>query len=183
MVYRTTSINLRLRGVRGFTLIELLVSVGLSMILLSSIFLLISFSGRSFAALMNYVEMDQISRNTLDVMTTDIRQSDALTSYSAHEITLSYTNGIPLTYSYDQQAKTLTRQLQNQSTVLLTGCVFFNFSIFQRNPIEGSYDVYPTANLETCKMIQLDWTCTRSVFRADENTESVQSAKIVLRRQ
>ena len=57
------------------------------------------------------------------------------------------------------------------------------FSLYQRNPINGTYDQYPTANPDTCKLVQLSWICSRNILGKKANTESVQSAKVVIRKQ
>ena len=55
--------------------------------------------------------------------------------------------------------------------------------MFQRNPVNGKYDQYPTATASQCKLVQLRWVCSRDLIHARRNTESVQSAKIVIRKQ
>ena len=67
--------------------------------------------------------------------------------------------------------------------MLLRDCNALTFAIFQRNPIGGSYDQYPTATSATCKLVQLNWICSRSILGVQVNSESVQSAKFVLRNQ
>jgi hypothetical protein len=67
--------------------------------------------------------------------------------------------------------------------MLLTNCDFLTFQIFQRNPVSASYDVYPTANAASCKLINVSWICSRSILGSRLNTESVQTAKIVIRKQ
>jgi hypothetical protein len=49
--------------------------------------------------------------------------------------------------------------------------------------MNGSYDQYPTASASTCKLVQLDWICSRPIIGTQKNTESVQSAKVVIRKQ
>ena len=65
----------------------------------------------------------------------------------------------------------------------MTECDYLRFAIFQRNPIGGTYDQYATASATNCKLVQLNWICSRTILGAKVNTESVQSAKIVIRRQ
>jgi hypothetical protein len=65
----------------------------------------------------------------------------------------------------------------------LRGCQDLSFSIFQRNTASGTFDQFPaTLTNNAVKLVQLNWTCQRTVF-GRLNTESVQSAKIVIRNQ
>jgi Tfp pilus assembly protein PilW len=161
---------------------EMMVAVAVGSIILSALASLTFYTSRSFAALSNYVDLDQASRNTLDHMSQEIRQSDRLTAFSSNSMSLLY-NGETLTYTYDSSAKTLTRTLGSENRVLLTGCESLTFAIFQRNPVAGTYDQYPTASTATAKLVQLNWTCVRKILGQNVNSESVQSAKIVLRKQ
>lgn len=169
---------------RAFTLVEILIASGLGAIVVTAIASLAYYSGRSFAALANYVELDMASRNALDVMTKDIRQANQLTHYSTNRLIFSFPGGRTLMYSYDPNQRTLTRTLTNErDRQLLKECDFLTFSIFQRNSLGGTYDQYPVATPGTCKVVQLNWVCSRKILKETANTESVQSAKIVIRRQ
>jgi hypothetical protein len=94
-------------------------------------------------------------------------------------------DGTPLIYSYDAAARTLTRTKDGVADPkpLLTECNFLEFRMFQRNPKNGVYDQHATATAATCKLVQLRWVCSRDLIKANWNTESVQSAKIVIRKQ
>jgi len=145
------------------------------------------FSARSFAALTNYVDLDNHSRNTLDLILREIRQADQLTYHSTEKTSFQHTDpssGSPFTisYVYSPSARTLTRIQGSVSTILLRECDFLRFSIFQRNPLPGTWDQYPTADVTTCKLVQLTWVCSRTILGARVNTESVQSAKVVIRK-
>ena len=94
-------------------------------------------------------------------------------------------DGLALTWSYDAPSRSVTRVKQNASTnVLLQECDALNFDIRQRNVVGGTYDVYPIAtNAATAKVVNVYWTCSRKVFGQKEDTESVQTARIVIRKQ
>src|SRR5216683_6067680 len=64
----------------GTTLVELLVAIGISGIIFAAVGLMIFFSGRSYAALANYVDLDNKSRQALDLMSKEIRQADGVTN-------------------------------------------------------------------------------------------------------
>ncbi len=181
MDFKTTSTKVRRAGL---TLVEMAVALGIGSVALLIIASLTSFTARSFAGLANYSDLDRMSRNALDTMSQQIRQTRRLTEGTTNRLVFEDSDGGTLQFLYDPTAKTLRRTKNGQpSKVLLTNCKQLTFSMYQRNPVEGSYDVYPTASPATCKLIQLKWTCTRDLLVADANTESVQSAKIVIRKQ
>lgn len=166
----------------AFTLVELLIATGTGAVLLAALAILVFHTARSLAAISNYVDLDQKSRQALDRMVLEIRQADSLTSYSTNALQFAY-NGGTLTYTYNSSAKTLTRTYGTRTDTLLKECDTLAFSIYQRNPVGGSYDVYPTASIATAKLVQMTWTCSRKILGQSVNTESVQSAKIVMRKQ
>ena len=141
------------------------------------------FSARSFVSMANYVELEDSSRNALDWISREVRQADSLANWSSNLIALNYTNGTQIIYSYNPYARTLKRSLGGEEKTLLKECDNLKFSIYQRNPVNGAYDQYPVATAGTCKLIQVDWKCSRQILKAKINTEVVQSAKIVIRRQ
>jgi hypothetical protein len=72
----------------------------------------------------------------------------------------------------------------NTTTVLLKDCDFLDFQVFQRNSVNGTYDQYPATLDDTAvKLVQVSWVCSRRLIGNLLNTESVQSAKIVIRKQ
>jgi len=171
------------------TLVELMVATVLGGLVLAAVMALTFFSARSFAALTNYVDLDNFSRNALDTMSREIRQADRLDSGDDHQLVFQHTdptNGTTnhVSYTYDPDTKQLVRRKNGgEPKVLLQECDFLRFSLYQRNPIGWSYDQYPTANPDTCKLVQLSWICSRNILGKKANTESVQSAKVVIRKQ
>ena len=170
------------------TLVELLIAMGVGSILFLAVGTLAYYSARSFAALSNYVELDNYSRNALDQMSREIRQADSLVSGTDHQLVFNVTNPTngslyTVTFTYNPTTRIMTRTQGAQQTVMLKECDFLKFSIYQRNPIGGTYDQYPTANPATCKLVQMSWICSRNILGKKANTESVQSAKVVIRKQ
>ena len=165
------------------SLVQLLVGTAIASLVLAAVASLSLYSGRTFAALANYVDLDNYSRNALDRMTKEIRQTKSLKSYTTTQLTFKDFDDTDLSYSYDPTGRTLCRVKNGQSEVFLEECDYLTFSIYQRNPVNGTYDQYPTATATTCKLVQLSWICSRTILGAKMNTESVQSAKVVIRKQ
>jgi hypothetical protein len=164
---------------------DVLIGMSIASVALLLICVLTMFFGRSFAALVNYVSLDQNSRNTLDKMSKEIRQCNRLVGAGSNYLTFQDWDGGTLLYAYDPTGQTLTRSKNGVADArpLLTQCSYLNFSIFQRNSISNTYDQFPAADTNTCKLVQLSWVCYRPIIGTTQNTESVQSAKIVIRKQ
>jgi hypothetical protein len=187
-------------GRAGITFVELLVAIAISGLAFAAVAVLIFFSGRSYAALANYVDLDNRSRGALDRMSKEIRQVDGVTSSGTtnlpngqvvtNRLVLSgkETNGTPytVTYEYNPEAATLVRTKEGGSypgtTTLLTGCTYLNFGMYQRVPKMNSFEQFDAADLATCKVVQLDWICSRKIFNKTANTETIESAKVVIRK-
>ena len=182
MVCKPTSTD-RLRRSGGFTLVEFMVASAIGLIALTALAAFASYTARSFAAISNYVDLDRSSRNALDYMTKDIRQTLRLNAFSSNRLDFIDQDGGTLSYIYDPVGRTLSRSKGGTNKVLLTECDTLTFDIFQRNPVGGTYDQYPTATVTNTKLVQVTWTCSREIIGAKLNTESVQTAKIVIRKQ
>jgi prepilin-type N-terminal cleavage/methylation domain-containing protein len=186
MVFKITSTKQLRKHLRaGMTLVEVLVTTAICGLVLMGLASLVFYTGRSFAALANYVDLDAKSRNALDSMSREIRQSKRVITGTSTSLTFEDSDGKELVYTYDPAARTLTRTKGGVADAdpLLTECNFLEFAMFQRNPISGKYDQHPAAAASTCKLVQLRWVCSRDLITAKWNTESVQSAKIVIRKQ
>jgi len=170
------------KKVAALSLLEVMIAVAISAILFATIMALTGYTARSFAAISNYVTLDRGSRRALDRLSQMIREADGVTDFATNRIRLSY-HSQPLIYSYHDDSKTLTETYNGETEVLLSDCESFKFAIFQRNTVAGSYDQYPAALDETeAKIVQVSWICSRRLINQLVNTESIQSAKIVIRK-
>ena len=176
----------------GFTMVEMLVSVGLGAILLSGVMILYINGIRSFVAMGNYQNLDAKSCNTLDVLSREIRNSTVLLSYvPSQSLTLSNAsarNGLGQinVIKYDPTARTLVLKRTGQSDLTnLTECDRWSFAIYNRKPDTNSFSTnivfFAATNAASCKLINMSWKCSRTVLGTKLNTESVQTAQIVLR--
>lgn len=143
---------------------------------------------RSYVALTNYSDLDERGQLAVDKFTQQVRQVKQLTSYSTNasgfiqSLTFQDYDSSTLIFAYDPSAQTLCRIKGGSTNVLLNGCNSLSFSLFQRNPQPFTFDAVSTAVATNCKLVQITWTCSRDVLHGDRrNTESVESAKVVLR--
>ena len=166
---------------RGMTLVEAIVAVGISSIVFAALAAFTLYSARSFAAIGNYVDLDNTSRKAVDLMTKEIRQTAALSDYQTNALTFTDYDSKPLQYTYVPAERELRRVKDALSTVLLRGCESLEFHMYQRTPQPGTNSFYATTVAAQCKIIDMKWRCSRSIFREKDNTETVQSAQVVLR--
>ncbi len=186
-----TSYSLKRSRRRGMTLVELQIASAIAVILFTAVMALAFYTARSFAAFTNYVDLDANSRNALDVMSTEIRQADLLTAATSTSLTFQTTDPgtgaiHTVKYVYDPDKKELSRIFDGgQPDVLLSECSFLQFGTFQRNTttsLDNAFAPVATSQPNLCKVVQLTWICSRRILGKSANTESVQSAKVVIRK-
>ena len=173
--------SLHRTAVGGFTLVEVMVASAIGLVALAVMGSFSWFSSRSFAAVANYVDLDQASQLALDKMSREIRQAHQLTDYSSTSLTFADVDNNPLSFIYDPETRTLARVSGGATNTLLRGCDFLQFSKYQHTAISNTFDAYEPAYITNTKLIQVTWMCSRKILGAKVNTESVQSAKIALR--
>lgn len=166
----------------GATLAELLLGVGVTAIVLLALVSFSIYSGKSLMGVWNYVDLDQRSQTAIDTMTREVRETTGLLEFTGNRLVFSDSDGGTLTYEYFPRRRTLERLKGTNTTVLLTECDELAFAIFQRNPSNAVYDYFPTATATNCKLINVSWVCTRTILGSAINSESVQTAKVVIRK-
>lgn len=184
-----------LRPGRGFTLTELMVAMGLGSIVITAVAFLTLYGSRSSVAVCNYTDLDAKSRYALDVMSREIRQATAVTAVVQTLPTKSLTlfnadQNKTVRLVWDANARTMVFQETGQPDLtVLTECDRWDFSLFQRTPWVSSTNIvyYPATNsagvmdLKLCKLINMSWKCSRQILGQKVNTETVQTAQVVLR--
>src|SRR5690349_5322046 len=106
---RITSLTFKRRRTAGFTLVEFMIATGIGFIVLAAIAITSLYSARSFAALKNYLDLDEHNHLALDHMTREVRQVHQLTAYNSTSLTFEDFDGLPLQYSYDAPGRALVR--------------------------------------------------------------------------
>lgn len=170
----------------AWSLIELMVAIFCGTILLASLTVVTVFSARSYLAIANYRDLDDNSRMALDILSRDIRSMEMVTSYAANSISLVALDGSTVSYTWNSGTTAFTRTYTPvggpaTNSVLLTNCTALAFHIYSQVPI-GSFQ-FPdaTTNSAQTKLINVSWRCARAIFGTETNSESVQTAKIVIR--
>jgi len=171
----------------GWTLPELLVALLCGTIVLASLTVITVFASKSYLAIANYRDLDKDSRNALDVMSRDIRSMALVTSYATNAISLSNIDGSTVTFSWNPANTTFTRTYTAGGTTtpststLLTNCAVLIFHVYSQVPTNSFSFPDTSANVFETKLIDVSWRCTRSIMGSITNSESVQTAKIVIR--
>jgi len=176
----------------GISLIEVLVAMGIGSLVLAAVSSLTMYAAKATTAMANYTDLDTKSRYALDVISREIRQASSVLSFQTN-LSLTLTNASQnaiVTLTYDPNARTVVMSKTGQADLTaLSECDRWNFSLYQRTPYITPTNVlyYPATNtagvldVRLCKLINLSWKCSRTIFAQKVNTESVQAAQIVLR--
>lgn len=189
---RLTAITASRRRAAGISLIEVLVAMGIGSLVLAAVSSLTMYAAKATTAMANYTDLDTKSRYALDVISREIRQASSVLSFQTN-LSLTLTNASQnaiVTLTYDPNARTVVMSKTGQADLTaLSECDRWNFSLYQRTPYITATNVlyYPATNtagvldVRLCKLINLSWKCSRTIFAQKVNTESVQAAQIVLR--
>ena len=183
------------RGISGLSLVEVMVAISVGSVVLAAVSSLTMYAAKATTAMVNYTDLDTKSRYALDVISREIRQANAVLSFQTNlpvkSLTLTNsTQGAAITFTYDSNARTVVMSKTGQTDLTaLTECDRWDFSLYQRTPYVTSSNIayYPATNtggvlsVSLCKLINLSWKCSRTIFAQKVNTESVQAAQIVLR--
>jgi Tfp pilus assembly protein PilW len=165
----------------AFTLPEVMVASGLGVLVALVIAMFSLYSSRSFAAIANYVDMDELSQSALDRMSRELRQAHHVTGFTASTITFQDSGFNTVQFVYDPGARTLSRVSGGLTNIFLTSCDALQFANYQGTTVSNTFDAYNPAYVTNTRLIQVTWTCSRNILGAKANTESVQSAKIAIR--
>ena len=169
------------------TLVEMIVALGCGAIILAAFVATGISLSTTMLAVQNYNDLNQWSRNALDVISRDIRNATAVGSgYTGTYLQLTNScAGEVITYNYDgtngfmRADKTASG---TATTILLTNCNAFSFEYYQRNPTNNMAFVTNTLGLASqTKLISITWECSRTILGLKYNTESVQAAQVARR--
>jgi hypothetical protein len=168
----------------GFAFTELLVIVGITAVLLIGVAGFALFSGRSFAAIFNYVDLDDANRVAMEQLAKDLRQAKRVTAFGTNYLYLEDVDKTPLKYDYSAPERTLTRSKAGVTKTILSECDTLKFDICQRNALVGSYELSAAgATNDSAKVIDVSWVCSRTIFGKKENGETIQPTRMFVRKQ
>jgi len=178
----------------AWTLLEMMVALGIFSLGGLALMSLYVFSSRSFAAMANYAMLDISNRQAMDQLTREIREAKQVSDYTTNANMASITiltggsNTHTVTYLFNRLNQQFVRNDATDGThkMLLTNCSLLNFDLRQRNPMNGNFDIYPVATnnwQQTVKVIQLTWRTSMTLPNGVGNSENIQTARIVIRKQ
>jgi hypothetical protein len=179
------------RARQGWTLVEMMVAVGVFSLVGIALMGTYIFSVKSMASMYSYSLLDQYNRQTMDQITREIRQSKNVLAFTTNSITIltandDGTDGPQITYNFSPGTKKLLRSSsEGGSKLLLNNCSLLEFKLFTRCP-SNVFGVFPVAVNEwsnTVKVLQLTWKTSITQPNNIANSENIQTARIVIRKQ
>jgi prepilin-type N-terminal cleavage/methylation domain-containing protein len=175
---------------RGYTLVEVMVAMGVGMLALAAVAATTLFCLRSFAGIYNYSDLNASSRLALDTMSREIRGASYVDDYqpsASHPfirvVNTNTPSWITNTFTWDPGDQTLTWDKTGEMTnwTLLTKCTNWTCTLLERYP-SNNYsfpDIAPKPG--ACKIVDVRWSCFRTILGIKMNSETEQGAQIVLR--
>jgi hypothetical protein len=155
----------------GFTFAELMVASAIGTVLVALLLILTLYGQQSFGLMTNYSELDSKTRNTVTLLSREIRQAtrviQAQTNGSGKSLTLTNAmEGTTLTIRWDSADRILSLQKSpGVSGELLTGCDQWDYVLYDGAPVVagGKLVFAPSATPATSKLIEMSWSCSRAV--------------------
>ncbi|HZF00981.1 MAG TPA: prepilin-type N-terminal cleavage/methylation domain-containing protein [Methylomirabilota bacterium] len=180
---------------RGMTLVEVMVAMAAGILILASFLAITVNVAKSFKAVTNYRYISKMDRYTLDIMGRDIRMATHVTS------SLSLTNRVDMTNSFGDSyfylwdgSNNMTRSYTystntsvagtlagtTTTTTLLTNCNSFSLSFLARD-LNNNLAFTNAVSASNVKLIQVSWSCARSIWGGSTNSEGERTAQFTLR--
>ena len=186
-------IKLATRARQAWTLVEMMVAVGIFSLSGMALMGCYIFSVKSMASMCSYALLDASNRQAMDQLTREIRQASKVKNYTTNSITILTANddgstGPEVTYSFSPSTKRMLRfnASDGTSTTLLDNCSLLSFQLYTRCPSNGVFGIFPVAAnnwQQTVKVLQLTWKTSILQPSGIANSENVQTARIVIRKQ
>jgi len=170
---------------RGALLSEYVFAVAIATMVLTALASFSLYSARAFVMMENYVDLGDQARWSVDRMSQEIRMADKVTAFdpaNPSRITVQL-GASSVTYAYNAAKRTLERTFQGATSTMLRGCDSVSFGIFTRQATNSTYETFPVATLGNAKIVQVTWNCSRTIFGRKQNTEAMQTAQVVIRKQ
>jgi hypothetical protein len=170
----------------AWTLMEMMVAIFCGSILLAAFVSTTVLIGKTMMSVGNYNDLNRKSRVTLDWFSRDVRNASAVsTDSTSTQLTLTNTfNGTTvIVYTWDGSNVVSRASIANGVTtrfIMLTNCDTFAMNFYQRNPT-NNFSFIASASPSQIKLVSISWRCSRSVMGSILNTESVQTANVVMR--
>jgi prepilin-type N-terminal cleavage/methylation domain-containing protein len=168
----------RLRA--GFSLVEVMVAATLSAIILTGILTTFVFFGKSGMRMIRYTDMEANAREALGRFAQDARQAQDAAWLSSQSLRLTV-DTVPVTYTYNSGAKTLTRTVGGATEVLVRSISGFQFTAYtvDMNAVNLQGNLATAAS--STKMVQMDIDLASNSTAAGLATSQILSARYVLR--
>jgi len=173
----------------GWTLLEMMFGVAIFSVAGAAMATAYIFSLRSFQAMSNYSVLDQQNRQAMDLLTREIRQAWYVSAKDNNSLTLVDGSRQTVTYNFSPYTQQLTRTADGRTSVLLNDCSLINFTMATRvpntnvNDFNYYTDIYKTTDINEAKVINLSWKTRRELPGGVGQSENIQTARIVIRKQ
>ena len=142
------------------------------------------FNARNLASMASFPGLNSKDQSASSIIAQDIRSASSVESAGNDQIVLRVPGAegaSTVTYTYDANARTLTRANAGMTQTLLTEIDSFSFSFFQCPSPNAAYNSFAPAVPKSAKMVGCRWSCSKKVGGTSVDSENIQIAPTVLR--
>lgn len=167
----------------GGSITEMIVTLGVMVIVGAAFSAFLYSSSQTLMSMYTYAGIDSANQNAINLMTREIRLARRVISINSGNLTIENTNGVAVTYAYSGSQRTLVRNAGTSSSTLLRDCDAVSFTLCKGEQPVAFEDFVLATNPAEAKVIDFTWSCSRRINSGAKASDSLASAKIVMRNQ
>lgn len=166
---------------RGTSIPEAVVALAVTLLVGAAFSSFLYSSSTSLGSLFSYASMDAANQHAVNNMTREIRLARRVIASSPGNLTIENTNGVQVTFAYRTSERSLVRIASGSTTRLLEDCDVATFTLGGAST-SNAFGVFPAVtNVSQAKIVNFSWRCSRESNHGIEASDSLTSAKIILR--
>lgn len=182
MLINPTHTHARARA-SGASLVELIVTLAITLVVGTAFSSFLYSASVNLGNMFTYADMDSANQKAINMMTREIRLARRVISASSGNLTIENTNGVAVTYAYRSSDRSLVRTASGSTSQLLRNCDAATFTLC-KGARSNAFEVFPAAtNVAEAKIVDFSWRCSKQMTGGLVASDSLASAKIILRNQ
>lgn len=162
---------------------EMIVTLGVMVVVGASFSVFLYSASHSLMNMYTYAGIDSGSQDAVNAMTREIRSARRVIGVTNGNLTIENTNGVAVTYAYRSSDRTLVRTASATTRPILRHCDSVSFTLCKGQQTNTFENFLTATNPAEAKVINFTWRNSRAIGTSARASDSLASAKIVMRNQ